>query len=246
MLEDGFQVFLEIAPHPVLGSSIAECASHRSREVTVLTSLRRQRPERETMLQASAGLYCAGLDLNWSAIRGTPGQVVSLPSYPWQRKRHWLPLGHQGRPGSGVEHPFLGRRVHGAESAALVFEGEWSPDLAWLADHRIQGRVLMPAAAIMEGFVAAARAALGPESPVLSGFIIHRPMVLPEEGAGAMAGGSDTRLAGPNRAGLLPGDAGHPEHGGFLDQGGERDRGSHRSSLEPAVDELPRSELGPR
>ena len=109
MTEDGHDVFIEIGPQPVLASSIAECLSARDRAPVVLASLRRGRPERETLLQACAGAYVAGCDLNWEHVQPTSGQVVELPGYPWQRKRYWI----RARPTRSTvlpaaEHPMLG------------------------------------------------------------------------------------------------------------------------------------------
>ncbi|MBI4995540.1 MAG: acyltransferase domain-containing protein, partial [Rhodocyclales bacterium] len=91
MADDGHTAFLEIGPHPVLGSTIAECfAAHEEAHVAVLASLRRGKPERETMLLACAGLYAAGCVPAWHAFQEDFGNVVSLPPTAWQRKRYWL------------------------------------------------------------------------------------------------------------------------------------------------------------
>ena len=87
-IADGCNAFVEIAPHPVLSGLIAESASPE-RVAAIVASLRRGRPERETMLSACATLHMLGLDLAWKTIQPV-GQVVELPSYPWQRKRHWI------------------------------------------------------------------------------------------------------------------------------------------------------------
>jgi len=88
MLEDGFNAFLEIAPHPVLAGSLTECAAEREAQAVVLTSLRRNRPERETMLLACAGLYASGRPPQWENVQGGLADPCELPSYPWQRQRY--------------------------------------------------------------------------------------------------------------------------------------------------------------
>ena len=50
MLNDGYNLFLEIAPIQFWPLSIGECAEHRQRNVSIQVSLRRARPERESML----------------------------------------------------------------------------------------------------------------------------------------------------------------------------------------------------
>ena len=60
------------------GASIADCAPPRQPAPSIMASLRRGHP-RETMLQACAGVYAAGRDMNWKEIQAGPGQIVDLP-----------------------------------------------------------------------------------------------------------------------------------------------------------------------
>ena len=182
MLKDGCEVVIELGPQPVLASSIAECAANVERSPVILASLRRGRPERETALQACAGAYAAGCNLTWDRIQPNLGRVVDLPTYPWQRKRHWistLPTRHTASV-SG-EHPLLGRRIDVAGIEAKVFESSARDVQNWLSDHRISGRLLLPCAAVLEAFAAAGRVSLDFEPIKLTGFAMHRPLVIPEQ-----------------------------------------------------------------
>ncbi|MEO8152058.1 MAG: SDR family NAD(P)-dependent oxidoreductase [Rhizobacter sp.] len=184
MANDEFDVFVEIGPHPVLGGSISECLAERETQPRVLASLRRGRAERETMLQACAGMYAAGITPAWEAVQPHVGQVVSLPAYPWQRKRYWI----RQRPvattpqGTDTRHALLGRRLPTAGTKTQIFEGNADQAHAWLADHRIFGKPLLPAAAVMETFAAAARAVLSASAVQLAAFTMLRPLVVSEAG----------------------------------------------------------------
>jgi acyl transferase domain-containing protein len=183
----GHDVFLELGPHPVLAASIGECLEAAGKSGHVLNSLRRSRPERETMLRACAELYAAGIDPAWAEVQQAPADVVSLPAYPWQRRRYWLrqrpapaalPAAREGA------HPLLGRSVSLAGVSSRVFEGGWAGEPQWIADHRIGAQLLLPAAAMLELFQAAADAAFGPLR-LVEAFSVERPLVLPEAGEGA-------------------------------------------------------------
>ena len=177
--------FVELGPHPVLGASIAECLEGAGRSAPVVASLRRGRPERETMLEACATLYTVGCAPAWEQLEPTPGNAVTLPPYPWQRKRYWIrprPEGH-ARFEAAAANPLLGRPVALAGSRSFVFDGSWSGAPAWLADHRVFGRLVMPGAAVLEALRAAAESALG-TGKQLTGFAMHRPLFLPEPGQG--------------------------------------------------------------
>ena len=82
-------LFVEIGPHPVLRTAIAQCLQLHQQAVTILPSLRRGQPERATLLQSLGVLYRQGYPIDWNCLYPT-GQCVALPTYPWQRQRHWF------------------------------------------------------------------------------------------------------------------------------------------------------------
>ncbi|MER7134806.1 beta-ketoacyl reductase, partial [Streptosporangium saharense] len=77
---------LELGPDPVLTAFATETTP----DTPALTTLRRNRPETVTTLTAAAHLYANGTDLDWNAtLTGRP-RAIDLPTYPFQRRRHWL------------------------------------------------------------------------------------------------------------------------------------------------------------
>jgi acyl transferase domain-containing protein len=62
LAEAGYDLFLEISPHPVLAGSISECFISQNRQATVLTSIRRKEAERQIMLTSLAALYSTFLN----------------------------------------------------------------------------------------------------------------------------------------------------------------------------------------
>ncbi|HSK78219.1 MAG TPA: acyltransferase domain-containing protein [Thermoanaerobaculia bacterium] len=88
--EEGYGLFLEIGPHPVLAASIAQVFDARGREAAVHASLRRGRDERETLLEALGSLYALGSPIDWRGVHPDGGRLVRLPAYPFQRQRYWF------------------------------------------------------------------------------------------------------------------------------------------------------------
>jgi acyl transferase domain-containing protein len=84
---EGYGVYVEVSPHPVLSGVVSECVS--GRDVHVLPSSRRGE-ERETMRRALGRLYTLGCAVDWRSVYARGGRPVSLPGYPWQRERYWL------------------------------------------------------------------------------------------------------------------------------------------------------------
>jgi acyl transferase domain-containing protein/NADPH:quinone reductase-like Zn-dependent oxidoreductase/acyl carrier protein len=184
MIVDGVDVFLEIGPHPVLATSIAECLEERKAEAPILASLRRGRPERDTILQALAGAYACGCAVQWDDVM-PPENPLHLPMYPWQRTRHWFTP--RRRPataaGESMRAPLLGRRVSAALTGTRVYERSIPSDaLGWIGDHRVFGHVALPAAAMLNALRAAAIELLG-EHAQLSDLIVHRPLLVGERDA---------------------------------------------------------------
>ena len=60
MIGDGHRIFLELSPHPVLSSSISDCASRTKSQVTVLQSLRRDVDESVALSSSLGALYTIG------------------------------------------------------------------------------------------------------------------------------------------------------------------------------------------
>ena len=119
-----------------------------------------------------ADLYMAGVSIDWSRLYPS-GNLIPLPSYPWQRQRFWLDNVTALRTPAD-KHPLLGHRVLSPALTQPVHEATIStssPD--FLKDHRIQGQVLFPASAYAEMFLAAAA---GP----ISDLSIREPLRLSE------------------------------------------------------------------
>ena len=186
MAAGGCDVFVEIGPHPVLGAAITECLAARGAPRPVLATLRRGRPEREMLLQCCAGLYAAGCDLDWAAVQHgkehTKRQLVTLPAYPWQRQRYWLRARPTLQPlAAPALHPLLATHVVAASGDLHIFEGNSATARAWLADHRVFGRLPLPAAAVIDGFAFAAQTVRGDAPVALRHFAIHRPLFVPDD-----------------------------------------------------------------
>ncbi len=89
MLDDGFDTFVEISPHPVHTSSILQTIKHFGKDATTVASLRRGQDDSLSLLTGAGKLYEAGDTLAWSNL-SKGGRVVSLPPYSFDSERFWL------------------------------------------------------------------------------------------------------------------------------------------------------------
>ncbi|MDX3644963.1 type I polyketide synthase, partial [Streptomyces sp. MB09-02B] len=90
-LEDGHTLFIEVGPHPVLVGPVQGTLDAAEREAAVLGTLRRGRGGPERFVEALAEAYAHGAPVDWTALLvGTGARRVELPTYAFQRSRHWL------------------------------------------------------------------------------------------------------------------------------------------------------------
>lgn len=160
LLDLGCDTIIELSPHPVLTVSVTECYENRGAKVHTLPSLRRRENEWATMLGSLGRIYTLGQPINWSEVSKGPAPLLRLPPYPWQRQRCWHESDESrvSRLSSPV-HSLLGTSL-GTPQAA------WGARLdlrltPYLADHRVQRAIIVPAAAFVEMAFATARQVLG-------------------------------------------------------------------------------------
>lgn len=177
LLATGHENFLEIGPHPLLAAAIAQCAQGRattsqSNDVLtppgVIASLRRD-DEPNAWTEAVATLYARGYDPAWQRLVESPRQWVSIPSYAWQHRRCWLDqvvpqiaASNKARlpqPSTADVHPLLLHRLESASRPGVhVWETTLTPDSAeWLNDHQVEGQAILPAAAVLDAVLTAAK-----------------------------------------------------------------------------------------
>ncbi len=189
MAELGVDLVVEIGPHSVLGPMATLCwpesvaGSNVSEAPESIASLRR--PPRDgsssdaetSFVDAVADAYKAGLDISFEGLfAGESRRKISLPTYPFQRERHWVEQGKQRRAVSG--HPLLGVRHEGARGE-ISYETEVLPlDPVWLNDHRVFGRIVAPGA--LYGAMAVTASSAEGGGLVLEDMQLHNPLVFSE------------------------------------------------------------------
>ena len=151
LMQQGFDTFLEMSPHPTLVPFIDQTAAQAGRQTFAVGSLRREEPETATLLAALGRLYTAGAEVDWQRIYPS-GNLVKLPAYPWQRERFWIESSGMQRIGPLAEtgHPLVGEPIQTAKGD-WIWTGKLDTGIhAWLKDHAVEGTVLLPASAYIE------------------------------------------------------------------------------------------------
>ncbi len=145
---EGVECFLEVGPHPTLLGMAALSAGQE--RLSWIPSLRKGQEDATQMREAVAALYEAGVDVDWSEVdRGQHPRRATIPTYPFQGKRHW----YQVRPDAGgqrsrtlpvravdeAEHPLLGARLRSPSISGVVYQALWEcrqPEILGRLPHR--------------------------------------------------------------------------------------------------------------
>ncbi|WP_197367530.1 type I polyketide synthase, partial [Streptomyces clavuligerus] len=118
--EAGVTAFAEVGPGAQLTSAALRTVGEPGDRVFTATN-RSGHPEPRTLLAALARLHTHGLPVDWEAVlrgrTGPPARRVDLPTYPFQRARHWLD--EPSATATGPAHPaaYTTGRPAGAERA---------------------------------------------------------------------------------------------------------------------------------
>ncbi|PPT04899.1 Malonyl CoA-acyl carrier protein transacylase [Geitlerinema sp. FC II] len=87
----GCRAAIEVGPHPVLLGLARQCVADSETSPLWLPSLRRGQPDWSVLLESLKTLYLSGKAIDWQGFdRDYPRRRVSLPTYPFQRKRYWI------------------------------------------------------------------------------------------------------------------------------------------------------------
>lgn len=180
IIQDGYRIFVEIGPHPVLATSIKECIQKSGKDCRQTFTLRRKTAEVPALERTLLETYVNGGKLAWNHF-ATHHQTVDLPNYPWQREFLWLenPRAEQDRV-NPIVNPILGtQEAPGTYSYRNDFDHE---AVEYLRDHQVMGLPILPGAGYVESFLELA-ALHFPEAQAMAirNFEIFAPLILKDD-----------------------------------------------------------------
>ncbi|MGV0037682.1 sulfolipid-1 biosynthesis phthioceranic/hydroxyphthioceranic acid synthase [Mycobacterium colombiense] len=183
-LKDGFRVFGELAPHPLLTHAVEQNAASLDMPIAALAAMRREQELPVGLRGFVADVHSAGAQVDF-AVQYPTGRLVDAPLPTWTHRRLMLTReATEQAHGASVRavHPLLGAHVHLREEPERhVWQGEiGTENHPWLADHQIHSVAAFPGAAYCEMALAAARAALGERAEVRD-VAFERTLLLADE-----------------------------------------------------------------
>ncbi|MDO6413649.1 type I polyketide synthase [Sphingomonas sp. BIUV-7] len=157
LVADGYRIFVEVGPHPVVQAYLNDALRLGDKEGRVVPTLSRRPIKHDPIAAIAARVHAAGGDIRGGAVFADMAELQGLPRYPWQRERFWVPRTNESTDPATVpyDHPLLGQRVGPQPLEWVRHLG--IEQLPWLADHVVGGAAVMPAAAMLDLALAAAR-----------------------------------------------------------------------------------------
>ena len=164
-LDSGAHHLLEIAPHLVLSMNIQENLGDAESGGQVLPSLRRNLPDKQTMLATLGSLYCIGFNVHWENVNRKT-RIVDVPGIQFDLQKIWNTP--EDIPETEAANP-----IHQNSKTRLIQHtsaNSWEMLLKrdryqWLDHHRIHGNTVFPATGYIEAVLEAAEDVLG-QSPI--------------------------------------------------------------------------------
>jgi NADPH:quinone reductase-like Zn-dependent oxidoreductase/ubiquinone/menaquinone biosynthesis C-methylase UbiE len=187
--------WIEVGPHSALRSPIRDILKsvQRSDEVGYSPALVRNRSAVETILEAAGHLFCwnfsvdaAKINMLGSASTHPPKVVTDLPPYPFNHSVVYCEESQTNKAfrfRQHATHTLLGTQT--ADWSSL--EPKWkliirAEEMPWIADHKVNGSILYPAAGMITMAVEASKLLAQGRSPI--GFEIRNaefpaPLLIP-------------------------------------------------------------------
>lgn len=182
MAEDGCRIFIEVGPNAILQRYISETLAHERITGRVTATAPRREDTQEALQRAAFTAILAGAPVAAASFFPPgPAPHLDLPTYPWQRQRHWATPTAEGYAlyARTSVHELLGYRL---KEPPASWEVHLDPaKLPYLADHKVGGAIVLAGASYLEMALAASRDYFGGGAFVVQDLDILSPVVFDAE-----------------------------------------------------------------
>ncbi|OQX16393.1 MAG: hypothetical protein BWK73_04140 [Thiothrix lacustris] len=175
----GCNVFLEVGAKPVLLGMGRSCISVDGS--LWMPSLRPKRADWQQLLDSLGELHVHSIPVDWQGFeRDYVRHAVNLPTYPFQRQRHWLPASTQAKRNSSALRPLVDKLIQSPLLKETILETAFSTAaLPFLQDHKVFEEIVVPGASHLAVILSGAEL-LGMNACQLEDVIFPAPLTLPE------------------------------------------------------------------
>ncbi|MBF0395442.1 MAG: SDR family NAD(P)-dependent oxidoreductase [Desulfobacterales bacterium] len=127
-----------------------------------------------------AKLWASGIDIDWNMLyQNEKYNRISIPTYPFEKVRHWLPPKRDKIEHTGKLHPLIGENISTLKEQKFttrLFGNEF-----FLKDHIIENKKILPGSAYIEMARAAFEISGENQLKKISNIVWQRPIILSDE-----------------------------------------------------------------
>ena len=135
-----------------------------------------------SLCEGIAELFVRGVRIDWSAWEGDlKHRRVPLPTYPFQHELYWITP--QKRKREQIGEP-TGRKLLGMRLRTAGVRAQYQSEVgaesgqAWIAEHLVEGRAVLPATGHLELMLEAATELLGSGTQAIEDVVLQSPLVM--------------------------------------------------------------------
>jgi acyl transferase domain-containing protein/NADPH:quinone reductase-like Zn-dependent oxidoreductase/surfactin synthase thioesterase subunit len=186
MVADGYDVFVEIGPHPVLVSGAGELFQELGAKATAFLAMHAKQPEFAALNGALGQLVANGVKLDLTKLFPEARPFVDLPKHPWMKERYWSESAEaKQRRLHPIRNPFLKAetRLVSEDSARIWSTRIGTGTFPFVKDHQVDGECVFPGTGHLETAWAVGREAFPGSEISLSDVRFDAALILPEETA---------------------------------------------------------------
>jgi acyl transferase domain-containing protein/7-keto-8-aminopelargonate synthetase-like enzyme/acyl carrier protein len=179
MEKHGCNVYIEIGANPIMLGMGRLCVNNDN--TYWLPSLRAKKNDWTMLLNSLGELFAHGVTPDWQGFeQGYNRQKIALPTYPFQRQRHWLPQTGSGKKNSPALRPLVDKLIKSPLIEQTIIETEFSANaLPFLQDHKVFDEIVAPGASHIALLLSGAEL-LGMQGCQLEDVVFPAPLTLAE------------------------------------------------------------------
>ncbi|KAK2052272.1 ketoacyl-synt-domain-containing protein, partial [Colletotrichum caudatum] len=192
-LRSKVDILLEVGPHAALAGPVRQILQANERlkaaGIAYASVLKIKESAAKSIAAMAAALTTRGVPVDLHAVHGTTAGTVltNLPTYPWNRSRSYWAESRRSREFRNCPHPrqdLLGR----PEPGFNPLDARWRSlvrtyENPWPRDHRIESRIVYPAAGYIAMAIEAVKqlATRAPPAYRLREVVFGQAMIVPED-----------------------------------------------------------------
>jgi len=181
MIDDGYNIFIEVGPHPVLATGAKDIIKDKGAQGIVATTMNKQQATSSfTHFDAITSWLSSG-----TMIMGceTVSKMIKLPTYPWQKQKYWYESNEEkSRRLTHQVYPFVkSSQLFVTDDSHKLWDiGISLGSTPYLSDHAVDGSVIYPAAAHMMMAFSAGKDMYGHDDLFIHDMRFEHALIVPD------------------------------------------------------------------